>query len=86
MADNQLRLGLREQSKRPGVQILGELEPPRTSQANGPRPEGRRVQQRVCGNVVTGLKCQLRIKRVVDEERKFEAGPSRHPPEIQQVG
>src|SRR5882762_2200651 len=56
------------QRNRPLCQVLDELEPPLGRQANGPRPEGRRVGQRVRRNVVTDLKCRLRIKRVVDEQ------------------
>ena len=70
----------------PGVvSLIGliNLEPPPTGHSNGPRPESRRVEQAVRGNVVPDLKCRLRIKRVVDEERKLEVRPNSHRPEIE---
>ena len=58
-------------------------EPPPTGHTNGPRSESRRVEQTVRGNVIPDLKCRLRIKCVVDEERKLEVRSNCRRPEIE---
>lgn len=59
------------------------LESQRAGHANGPRPESRRVEQAIRGNVIPDLKSRLRIKRVVDEERKLDDRPNCSRPEIE---